>query len=119
MAVKVVRTKTKYTNLYYNENTKKYDVKYNYKVYNPTTQKNEYKQKWVYNISTISEAKAKLAQLQAQGQKVEDKDITLEGIYQLWITQAEATNKSKVTIRNTKEQYQRLIRFGESLLNSS
>ena len=111
MAVKVVRTKTKYTNLYYNENTKKYDVKYNYKVYNPTTQKNEYKQKWVYNISTISEAKAKLAQLQAQGQKVEDKDITLEGIYQLWITQAEATNKSKVTIRNTKEQYQRLIRF--------
>lgn len=111
MAKKVVRTKTKYTNLYYNENTKKYDVKYNYKVYNPTTQKNEYKQKWVYNIGTISEARKQLALLKVQGQKTEDKDITLEGIYQLWMIQAEATNKSKVTIRNTREQYQRLIRF--------
>lgn len=103
MAKKVVRTKTKYKNVYFNESTKKYDIKYNYKVYNPTKQKNEYKQKWIYNIGTVTEARNQLALLQVQGEKAEDKDITLEGIYQLWITQAEATNKSKVTIRNTTQ----------------
>ena len=35
MAEQVKRTKTKYPNIYYNENTKLYDVKYNYKVYVP------------------------------------------------------------------------------------
>lgn len=111
MAKKVVRTKTKHKNVYFNESTKKYDIKYNYKVYNPTKQKNEYKQKWIYNIGTVTEARNQLALLQVQGEKVEDKDITLEGIYQLWITQAEATNKSKVTIRNTTQQYNMLIQF--------
>jgi len=30
MAEKVKRTKTKYTGVYFNENTKKYDIKFNY-----------------------------------------------------------------------------------------
>ena len=106
---KVIRTKTKYTNIYYNEDTKKYDIKYNYKVYNPVTQKNDYKQKWKYNINTLTEARQELALLQSDGIKNEDKEITLEGIYNLWKTQAEATNKSKVTIRNTQQQYNMLI----------
>lgn len=106
---KVIRTKTKYTNIYYNEDTKKYDIKYNYKVYNPVTQKNDYKQKWKYNINTLTEARQELALLQSDGIKNEDKEITLEGIYNLWKIQAEATNKSKVTIRNTQQQYNMLI----------
>ena len=42
MAEKVKRTKTKYANIYLNENTKKYDIKYNYKVYNTDTKRNDY-----------------------------------------------------------------------------
>ena len=81
MADKVKRTKTKYTGIYFNENTKKYDVKYNYKVYNPVKQKNDYKAKWVYNLLTITEARAELAKLQTGGIKAEDKDITLSGAF--------------------------------------
>ena len=106
---KTIREKTKYTKVYYNTQTQKYDIKYNYKVYNPVTSKNDYKQKWKYNIPTITEAKQELALLQSNGIKNQDKDITLEGIYNLWKTQAEATNKSKVTIRNTQQQYNMLI----------
>ncbi|MCI9306335.1 MAG: hypothetical protein HFI28_07640, partial [Lachnospiraceae bacterium] len=53
MAEQAKRTKTKYPNIYYNENTKLYDVKYNYKVYDPLTQKNKYKAKWKYNLSSL------------------------------------------------------------------
>lgn len=45
MASAVKRTKTKYTGIYFNENTKKYDIKCNYKVYNSTKKKYDYKQK--------------------------------------------------------------------------
>ena len=61
MAEKVRRTKTKYKNIYYNESTKRYDVKYNFKEYDPITQKNRDKAKWKYNLRTISEAKEELA----------------------------------------------------------
>ena len=40
-----VRTKTKYKSIYYNNTTKKYDVKYNYKEYSIETGKNVYKSK--------------------------------------------------------------------------
>lgn len=101
------RTK-KYPCIYYNETTKKYDVKYNYKVYNPLTQKNDYKAKWVYNIDTITEAKAELAKLQAGGVKPEDKDITLQGAFDLWKIKMQVNNSSPVTINNT-EQHLRMI----------
>lgn len=106
-----LREKTKDKNIYYNTKTKKYDIKYNYKVYNPTKQKNEYKAKWIYNINTVSEAKKELALLISNGIKNQDKDITISGIYELWKTQAKATNKSEVTIRNTTQQYNMLIQF--------
>lgn len=97
---KVIRTKTNYTNVYYNESTKKYDVKYNYKVYDPLTKKNKYKSKWVYNLATLSEARQELAKLQVGGAKVEDKDITLEGAFELWKVRANAKDYSPVSIRN-------------------
>ena len=58
---KSARKKTNYKNIYYNEGTKKYDVKYNYKEYDPILQKNKYKSQWVYNCMSIAEAKEALA----------------------------------------------------------
>lgn len=107
---KVIRTKTKYTNVYFNESTKKYDIKYNYKVYDAVKQKNVYKQKWKYNIPTLTEARQELALLQAGGVKNDDKDITLQGIFELWKQQAKATNKSDITVRNTTQQFNMLTK---------
>ena len=101
MAEQVKRTKTKYPNIYYNENTKLYDVKYNYKVYDPLTQKNKYKAKWKYNLSSLAEARGELAKLQTGTNKAEDKDITLQGVFDLWKNKAGGQNFSPVTIRNT------------------
>ena len=101
MADKVKRTKTKYKSIYYNENTKKYDVKYNYKEYDIKSGKNVYKAKWAYNLNTITEAKAELARLQTAGVKTDDKDITLSGAYELWEIKAIGQNFSPVSIKNT------------------
>lgn len=105
------RVKTNYKNIYYNEDTKKYDVKYNYKVYDAITKKNKYKSKWKYNINTLTEAKNELANLQINKQKIEDKDITLEGIYDLWKLQAQAKNYSLVSLRNTHQQFNMICNF--------
>lgn len=105
-----IREKTKYTNIYYNTKTGKYDIKYNYKVYDAVQQKNVYKSKWKYNIGTVTEARQELALLQSNGIKADDKDITLEGIFNLYLKQAEATRKSEVTIRNTKQQYNMIVK---------
>lgn len=94
--------------IYHNENTNKYDVKYNYKVYNPLTQKNDYKQKWSSGYKNITEAKAALAQLQSGGVKPEDKDITIQGAFDLWKIKMQVNNSSPVTIQNT-EQHLRMI----------
>lgn len=111
MAQKVKRIKTKHTGIYFNENTQKYDIKYNYKVYNPVKQKNDYKQKWKYGISTITEAKAELAKFQSGGVSAEDKDITLEGAHQLWLIKAENQSFSPKSIRNTDSQLKMLYQF--------
>ena len=58
------RTKTQYKCIYFNEDTKKYDVKYNFRVYDPLTKKNKSKSKWIYNQRTIGEAKKALADMQ-------------------------------------------------------
>ena len=105
------RKKTKYTNIYYNENTQKYDVKYNYKVYNPKTAKNDYKSKWIYNLNTLAEARQELAKLQTGENKAEDKDITLAGAYDLWEIEARAENYSVVTIDNTKQHMNMIYQF--------
>lgn len=103
------RSKTKYTGVYFNETTKKYDIKYNYKIYDPIKKKNVYKSKWVYNFTSITEARQRLATLQAGGVKGEDKDVTIQGAFELWKQTLKATKDgSPVTVRNT-EQHLRMI----------
>lgn len=111
MAEQIKRTKTKYPNIYFNENTKLYDVKYNYKVYDPITQKNQYKAKWKYNLISLTEARAELAKLQTGIDKPLDKDITLKGAFDLWTSRAVTQNFSKTTIRNTEQQVRMLSQF--------
>lgn|GEM_PF-1560557 len=111
MTEKVKRTKTKTPNIYFNENTKKYDVKYNFKIYDPYTQKNKYKSQWAYNLNTIAEAKTELAKLQAGQTQSENKEITIEGAYQLWEKKAKANNFSPVTIKNTKEHMRMIYQY--------
>lgn len=105
------RTKTNYKCIYFNEDTKKYDVKYNYRVYDPITQKNKTKSKWVYNLRTLTEAKAELAKLQIGQVKTEDKDITLQGAYELWKIKAQGQNYSPVSINNTEQQMKMIYQF--------
>lgn len=105
------RTKTKYANIYFNEQSKLYDVKYNYKVYNPHTKKNDYKAKWVYGIATIGQAQSELAKLRANGPKPQDKDITLQGAFELWETKTVVNKGSPITINNTKQQLKMIAQF--------
>ena len=111
MAEKVKRSKTKYTSIYFNESTKKYDVKYNFKEYDVKTGKNKYRAKWAYNLNTIAEAKKALAELQTGGAKASDKDITLEGAFELWKIRAQAKNFSPVTTNNTEEHLRMIYQF--------
>lgn len=106
-----VRTKTKYKSIYYNNSTKKYDVKYNYKEYDIKSGKNRYRAKWSYNLNTLTEARAELARLQTQGVKVDDKDITLSGAYELWEIKAIGQNFSPITIKNTSNFMTMIYQF--------
>ncbi len=113
MANAVKRTKTKYTGIYFNENTKKYDIKCNYKVYNSAKEKYDYKQKWKYGIPTVSEAKAELVKLQNSYSCIptESTGITLEGAHQLWLAKAANSNFSPKTIKNTSTHLNVLYQF--------
>lgn len=71
------RLKTKYPKIYFNTNTGKYDVIYNYKIYDPLTSKNKYKAQWRYNIATSAIVREELAKIQTGIDKLADKDITL------------------------------------------
>lgn len=106
-----VRTKTKYKIIYYNNTTKKYDVKYNYKEYDIKSGKNRYRAKWSYNLNTLTEARAELARLQTAGVKVDDKDITLKGAYDLWEIKAIGQNFSPITIKNTSNFMTMIYQF--------
>lgn len=105
------RVTTKYKNIYLNQSTKKYDVKYNYKVYDPLTQKNKYKAKWKYGIATLAEAKEELAKMRMDAGRAEDKDITLQGAFELWKVRAQAQNFSPTTVRNTEQQLRMIGQF--------
>lgn len=111
MGEQTKRVTTKYKNIYYNQNTKKYDVKYNYKIYDPLTRKNKYKAKWKYSIATLAEAKEELAKLRMEAGKMEDKDITLQGAYELWKIRAQAQNFSPITVKNTEQQLRMIGQF--------
>ncbi len=89
--------------IYYNEKKKCYDVKNNYSVFNPVTQQTEYKQEWIRGLKTVAEAKQALADARSKKEKPEEKDITLEGAYELWKVKAAASNYSPNSLKNTKE----------------
>ena len=111
MAEKVKRSKTKYPNIYLNEHTGKYDVKYNYKEYDPFMQKNKYKSKWVYSCLTLTEAKAELAKLQTGINRTDNEDITLQGAFELWKIKASAQRYSNTTVFNTEQQLKTICKY--------
>ena len=108
---KVKRTTTKHKNIYYNESTRMYDVKYNYTEYDVATQKNRYKSKWVYSIPTISQAKSVLADLVSGGIKEKDAELTLDGAFELWKKSAAQRGLSQITVRNTTQHYHVIARY--------
>lgn len=110
MSEKVKRRKTKDRNIYFNENTGKYDVKYNYKEYDAQSCKNVYRSKWVYGCRTVSEAKHALSELHSS-KGVQDKDITLQEIYEAWKKEAEAAGNADATFRNTEQQMNMIYQF--------
>lgn len=87
-----------YKGIYFNETTKKYDVKNNFKVYDPQIGKNTYKQQRSHNHRTLENAKNTFAMLRNNGVKPVDKEITLDGIYQIWIVYAKSDGMSEKTI---------------------
>jgi len=102
------RTRTEYRSIYYNQETGKYDIKYNYKVYNVAKQKNDYRSKWKYGIATLNEAKKELALMQSGKARQDNTDITLQGAFELWKNKARAHDYSKATFINT-EQHMRML----------
>lgn len=111
MADKVIRRKTAYKNIYYNESTEKYDVKFNYKEYDPDGQRNRYKAKWRYNCATVDEAKEALVRLQSGSKKAGDDDITLAGVLELWKDRAALQQFSEVTVRSTEQQMKAIYKY--------
>lgn len=102
------RVKTSEKCIYRNLDNNKYDIKLNYKVYNPVTGHNEYKAKWYYGYAKLSEAKKKLAELRAVDDITEEKDITFEGMLEVWKQQAEFKSYSPVTVQNTMQHVRML-----------
>ena len=107
----VKRTKTKYTGIYFNESTKRYDVKYNYTVLDVATGKNAYKSKWQYGFQLLKDAQVALADMKANGVKAKETEITFEGALELWLKYAKQKNLSASTVRNTKQHYQVITKY--------
>ena len=105
------RTSTQYKNIYYNEATKRYDVKYNFTEYSVKEGKNVYRSRWAYNNVTLSDARRKLAELRTHGVKEERGDLTLRGAFELWKTKALSQSFSPVTIENTAHFMAAIYRF--------
>ena len=107
----VKRTKTKYTGIYFNEATKRYDVKYNYTELDVLTGKNVYKSKWVYGLPLLKDAQAALADMKANGIKKKETELTFGGALELWKREAVADNLSPITIRNTEQHFAVLSKY--------
>lgn len=105
------RIKTEHRNIYYNTDTGKYDIKYNYKVYNMVKQKNDYKAKWKYGIATMEEAIRELQRLQGGEGIRKEPGITLKEAFELWKNKAKAQNYSKMTIKNAEYYVKMLSEF--------
>lgn len=111
MARKGLYTKTKTPGIYYNNDTGKYDVKYNYKSYDPVSKKNKYHSKWKTGINTINEAKKVLYEFSNKKDELKDKDITLKGALDLWKLKANAQNYSPSSLKNTNESFKMMTKY--------
>ena len=111
MPKKVNRTKTGYKNIYYNRNTGKYDVKFNYREYSVREGRNIYRSKWVYSLDSLAQAKLQLAELCTQGVRPGGKALSLSGAFELWKEKALSQNYSPVTIENTANYMRVIYRF--------
>lgn len=97
--------------IYFNNWTQKYDAIYHYKIYNPITKENEYKQKPKNGFLTITEAKEWLSNARLGNIPKDDKDITLEGAFLLWQKDANSAELADNTKINGKKFYKMIIQF--------
>lgn len=111
MQEKKLRTATKQPGVYHNGKTGKYDVKYSYTEYDPVSNKKKYRAKWVYGINSYKTAVSILAEMKSEKVNPGAVDITLEQALDLWMNKARANNYSQVSIRNTKQQYNMILKF--------
>ena len=102
------RIRTEYRNIYYNVDTGKYDVKHNYKEFNVSKQRNDYKSKWKYNIATLDEAKIVLKKMLMRKENEQQSGVTLQCALELWKNKAAAQGYSKITIANT-DYYMKML----------
>lgn len=111
MTAQIKRTATTYRNIYFNEHTQKYDIKFNFTVPNPETGGSKYKQKWIYGIPSISEAKEELGRMRTEYKRSGSSDVTLLDAFRMWEQKAIANNYSPITIKNTGEHFRIICRI--------
>lgn len=111
MSKEKLRTTTKQPGVYLNQQTGNYDVKYSYTEYDPITNKNKHRSKWVCGISSYRAAVKKLADMKSKQNDEITSDITLEKALDLWMNKANANNYSQASVRNTKQQYNMITKF--------
>lgn len=111
MSKKQVRTTTNQPGVYLNQQTGKYDVKYNYTEYDPVSGEKKYRSKWIYGINSYKTAVSVLAKMKTERAKANDEEITLEKALELWLNKAYANDYSRVSISNTKQQYHMITKF--------
>ena len=103
------RIKTNQKCIYFNKTTGLYDVKCNYSVSNPSTGETEHRAKWIYGVSDLQSAKDELEFLKARTGS--SSSASLDDIYKLWLDIACAKQLSPVSVRNTRNSYNRICRF--------
>lgn len=106
-----MRRKTNHVCIYYNDQTKKYDVKYNYKEYDAKTNRNVYKSKWKYNLRTMEEAKKALSSLKTEKRCRSSNDITLADLLPIYERGAKARGLTSGTIDSTRKYMSTISRF--------
>lgn len=107
----IFRISTNQPGVYKNTKTGNYDVKYCYTEINPFTTEKEYKSKWVYGINSYKVAVSTLSKMKGNKFRINTEEINLEQSLNLWVEKAEANNYSKVSISNTRQQFNMIKKF--------
>ena len=112
--------KTKYPGITYDEKTKTYTAKNNYKEYDPIKGKILYKSRYAYRCPTLSSAREELSRLANEDMPQNGESITLEEIFEEYKRQAAARHFSETTVERTAMQLKSIYRFlpGDTKLSS-